>query len=199
MLAGRPEPDLLLFVRDGRLASIEIVSYSDDVYDVFPPPGEFGPVFAPSTEKPDPPNSSTDRTADCTADPGSGAAPRPTGLGGGVWFLTSHPQRQGHEVKNQTRRKGVGTGKEEERKRQRGERDQRREERGEGRGRDGKEERAAAPAAGDRRAREDAEGGGGAKKGGGDGGSGRSKQGRRARRTCRGVSRRLWTEQRSTR
>lgn len=51
------------------------------------------------------PDSSTDRTAD----PESTPAPRPTGAGGLVWFLTSRPQRQVLEVKNQTR-KGGGDG-----------------------------------------------------------------------------------------
>jgi hypothetical protein len=38
---GRPPPDLILFVRDGRLSSVEIVSYDEPVFDVFPPPEEF--------------------------------------------------------------------------------------------------------------------------------------------------------------
>jgi hypothetical protein len=37
---GRPPPDLILFVRDGRLASLEIVSYPDAVFDEFPPPAD---------------------------------------------------------------------------------------------------------------------------------------------------------------
>jgi hypothetical protein len=32
---------LILFVRDGRLASVEIVSYDEPVFDVFPAPEEF--------------------------------------------------------------------------------------------------------------------------------------------------------------
>jgi hypothetical protein len=38
---GRPPPELSLFVRDGRLSSVEIVSYDEPVFDVFPAPGEF--------------------------------------------------------------------------------------------------------------------------------------------------------------
>lgn len=38
---GRPPPDLILFVRDGRLSSLEIVSYDKPVFDVFPTPEEF--------------------------------------------------------------------------------------------------------------------------------------------------------------
>jgi hypothetical protein len=38
---GRPPPELILFVRDGRLSSVEIVSYDEPVFDVFPAPEEF--------------------------------------------------------------------------------------------------------------------------------------------------------------
>jgi hypothetical protein len=77
-----------------------------------------------------------DSSADCTADPESGAAPRPAWLGGGVWFLTSHPQRQGHEVKNQTKGKGGGTGRKRRRRDREKRKDQRRKRREEeGRGR----------------------------------------------------------------
>jgi len=44
---GRPPPDLILFVRDGRLASLEIVSYSEDVFEAFPRTAEFEPPYAP--------------------------------------------------------------------------------------------------------------------------------------------------------
>jgi hypothetical protein len=38
---GRPPPELILFVRDGRLSSVEIVSYDEPIFDVFPAPEEF--------------------------------------------------------------------------------------------------------------------------------------------------------------
>jgi hypothetical protein len=44
-----------------------------------------------------------DLSTDLDTDAGSGGAPRPCGAGRLVWFLTSHPQRQVREVKNQTR------------------------------------------------------------------------------------------------
>jgi hypothetical protein len=44
---------------------------------------------------------------DCSTDLESCWAPRPFGSGRLFWFLTSHPQRQVYEVKNQTR---VGRG-----------------------------------------------------------------------------------------
>jgi hypothetical protein len=47
---GRPPPDLILFVRDGRLASLEIVSYSEDVFEVFPRTSEFLQPYAPPRE-----------------------------------------------------------------------------------------------------------------------------------------------------
>ena len=34
--------ELILFVRDGRLSSLEIVSYDVATLEVFPPPSEFG-------------------------------------------------------------------------------------------------------------------------------------------------------------
>jgi hypothetical protein len=39
----RPPPGLILFVEEGRLASLEIVSNAEPVFSAFPPTGEFGP------------------------------------------------------------------------------------------------------------------------------------------------------------
>jgi hypothetical protein len=38
---GRVPPDLILFVGDGRLRSLEIVSYGEPVFETFPSPEEF--------------------------------------------------------------------------------------------------------------------------------------------------------------
>ena len=60
--------------------------------------------------------SNVDSSADRTANRESAVALRSVGAGGLVWFLTSHPQRQVHEVKNQTRMEWVGRGGEERKK-----------------------------------------------------------------------------------
>jgi hypothetical protein len=44
---GRPPPDLILFVDDGRLRSIEIVSYGEPVFETFPAPEEFDQPIVP--------------------------------------------------------------------------------------------------------------------------------------------------------
>jgi hypothetical protein len=38
---GRVPPDLILFVGDGRLRSVEVVSYDEPVFEMFPAPQEF--------------------------------------------------------------------------------------------------------------------------------------------------------------
>jgi len=68
--------------------------------------------YGASTSRPAvrPPTRVPDSSTDFAADSQSGVAPRPFGSGRLVWFLTSHPQRQVHEVKNQTREWSGGTG-----------------------------------------------------------------------------------------